>query len=192
MSSNSLKHWNTTRVRELDQIANAHLQVGGGAQGRRYATQQINHAYAMLLSSQFQGFCRDLHSEAIDHIVRSVTPLPLRAVLRVEFTFHRQLDHGNPHPGAIGADFNRFGLKFWKEILKRNCWNDGRKAYLEDLNLWRNAIAHQNFDPGKLGGTIYLRLETILRWRRACGQLATEFDAVIGDHVEQITGKYPW
>ena len=39
----------------------------------------------MLLSSQFQGFCRDLHSEGVDHIVRSVTPLQLRAVLRAEF-----------------------------------------------------------------------------------------------------------
>ena len=112
MPSNSLQRWNTTRVQELDQIANAHLQVGGGARGRRYATQQINHAYTMLLSSQFQGFCRDLHSEAVDHIARSVTPIPLRAVLRAEFTLHRKLDRGNPNPGNIGSDFNRLGLRF--------------------------------------------------------------------------------
>ena len=28
-----------------------------------------HHAYAMLISSQFQGFCRDFHSECVDYAV---------------------------------------------------------------------------------------------------------------------------
>jgi hypothetical protein len=192
MPSNSLQQWYTTRVPELDQIANAHLQVGGGAPGRRYATQQINHAYAMLLSSQFQGFCRDLHSEAVDRIARSVTPIPLRAVLRAEFTLHRKLDSGNPNPGNIGSDFNRLGLKVWDQIRAQNWRNHNRMGYLGDLNRWRNAIAHQDFDPAKLGGIINLRLATIRRWRQACEQLTVVFDAVLGHHVAQITGIQPW
>ena len=66
MPSYSLNHWTRERSEALDEIANAHSSVGGSARGRRYATQQINHAYATLLSSQFQGFCRDLHSECVD------------------------------------------------------------------------------------------------------------------------------
>ncbi len=192
MPSNSLQHWNTRRITELDEIANAHRQVGGGGRGRRYATQQINHAYTMLLSSQFQGFCRDLHSEGVDHIVRSVTPLQLRAVLRAEFTLHRKLDRGNPNPGNIGSDFNRLGLTFMDRIRAESRWNPGRIGLLEDLNSWRNAIAHQDFDPALLGGTINLRLAAVISWRRACEQLAIVFDSVIGDHIAQITGTRPW
>lgn len=181
-----------TALEKRHEIADAHLQVDGGARGRRYATQQINHAYTMLVSSQFQGFCRDLHSEAIDHIARSITPLSLRVVLRAEFTLHRKLDRGNPNPGNIGSDYNRLGLVFWDRIRAQSRWNNGRIGHLEDLNNWRNAIAHQDFDLAALGGTISLRLETVRRRRNACEQLALVFDSVIGDHIGQITGTPPW
>ncbi len=65
MPSLSLQKWETIRSSELDEIENAHSSVGGTTRGRRYGTQQINQAYAVLLSSQFQGFCRDLHSECV-------------------------------------------------------------------------------------------------------------------------------
>lgn len=63
MPSKSLDLWRTTRSDTLDEIVAAHRSVGGQDRGRRFATQQINCAYTKLLSSQFQGFCRDLHSE---------------------------------------------------------------------------------------------------------------------------------
>ena len=72
MPSNSLVKWNGERLEALREIENSHVMVGGTERGRRHATQQINFAYAALLSSQFQGFCRDLHSECIDHIVAIV------------------------------------------------------------------------------------------------------------------------
>src|ERR1700682_173538 len=65
---------------ELDEIVEAHRAVGGSGRGRRHATEQVNHAYAVLLSSQFQGFCRDLHSECARHIVQQV-PVALRNLL---------------------------------------------------------------------------------------------------------------
>lgn len=77
MPSASLENWKTTRRTALDEIVSAHRSVGGSGRGRRYATQQINHAFAVLLSAQFQGFCRDLHSECVTHLVQSVSPLSL-------------------------------------------------------------------------------------------------------------------
>jgi hypothetical protein len=56
MPSTSYRHWRTVRASALDEIAHAHAAVGGTARGRRYTTQQINRAYAMLLASQFQGY----------------------------------------------------------------------------------------------------------------------------------------
>ena len=44
------------RARALDEMAEAHAAVGGTARGRRYTTQQLNQAYAVLLAAHFQGF----------------------------------------------------------------------------------------------------------------------------------------
>src|SRR5580658_6235677 len=98
MPSNSWIHWKTERADALDQIENAHSSVGGTGRGRRFATEQINHAYATLLSSQFQGFSRDLHSECIDHII-ALSPVHLQTLHLSQFAWGRTLDRGHPTPG---------------------------------------------------------------------------------------------
>lgn len=192
MTSLSLKTWATARSSALDEIENAHASVGGNARGRRYATQQINHAYAVLLSSQFQGFCRDLHSESVAHLSRTANPALLQSILLVEFVQNRKLDTGNPNPGNIGSDFNRLGLNFWSRVIARDARNANQRVRLERLNAWRNAIAHQDFDPAKLGGTTTLRLETVRSWRQAGNRLAVSFDAVMESHLRLVTGIAPW
>lgn len=192
MSSVSLEQWNNVRVLELDEIENAHRQVGGGGRGRRYATQQINHAYAVLLSSQFQGFCRDLHSECIYHIVRGTQQTELQRILRSELSANRKLDRGNPNPGNIGSDFNRLGVTFWPNVKSLDARNEQRMRLLEELNEWRNAIAHQDFDPVRLGSNPVLNLAKVQSWRRACASLAISFDKVMSDHLESLFGTHPW
>jgi len=75
MPSQAYRLWKSTRARELDEVQTAHALLGGTARGRRYTTQQINRAYAVLLASQFQGFARDLHTESVDYLV-TVMPHP--------------------------------------------------------------------------------------------------------------------
>src|SRR5258708_37377975 len=116
MASFSYRHWRAVRIRALDEIATAHAAVGGSARGRRYATQQINRAYAVLLASQFQGFCRDLHSECVDHLVSAIAPPPaLRPLVRTDLTRGRKLDRGNAQPASLWSDFNRLGINRWPE-----------------------------------------------------------------------------
>lgn len=193
MPSRSFDLWNTQRRTALDQIATAHAAVGGLGRGRRYATQQINQAYAMLLSSQFQGFCRDLHSEAVDHICGPETSGDLRMLLlRMRCTTGRKLDSANPNPGNLGADFGFFNLKLWPALKTHNRANERRNTVLETLNDWRNAIAHQDFDPQKLGERTTVRLNDVLLWRRTCEHLAADMDFVVGAHVATIIGVDPW
>jgi hypothetical protein len=193
MPSIAYHQWRTTRAAALDEVARAHAAVGGTKRGRRYATQQINRAYAVLLASQFQGFCRDLHSECVEDLIAKLTTVPaLRAMLRSEFTWNRQLDRGNAHPGSLGADFGRLGIEFWDEVQNLDPRNAARKKALEGLNDWRNAIAHQNFDPAKLGGRTTLRLEQVRQWRRICRHLARAFDEVMRRHLSILTGTSPW
>jgi hypothetical protein len=189
MPSNSLTKWRGARTDALNEIENAHAIVGGTARGRRYATRQINYSYAALLSSHFQGFCRDLHSECIDHIV-AATPAQLQAFLRVEFVWNRSLDKGNPHPGGIGSDFNRLGIQFWPSVSRRDARNVRRNQLLQELIDWRNAIAHQDFDP--VGGDPTLRLTDVRAWRRAVGALADDFDQTMYNYLAALLGGAPW
>src|SRR5579884_1815509 len=183
MPSASLQAWRTVRRIALDELEAAHRSVGGMRRGRRYARQQINHAYAVLLSSQFQGYCRDLHSECADYFVDSV-PATLRTALRNVLVQHRRLNMGNPNAGNIGEDYNRFGLPFWDEVKNLDMRNQARQTRLDELNLWRNAIAHQDFDPAKLGGSVALRLQRVRDWPNACNQLAYAFDEVMRVHLQ--------
>jgi len=144
---------------------------------RRHGAQQINHAYAVLLASQFQGFCRDLHTESANLIASAVQPAVLRTVMLDRLIQGRKLDSENPNPGNIGEDFLRFGVRFWPEVSRDDRRNPARQALLAELNQWRNAIARQDFTRI---GSPSLRLQQVSRWRAACQGLAQSFDAVLG------------
>jgi hypothetical protein len=192
MPSAALQVWNTTRLVRLDEIESAHRAIGGAGRGRRYATRQLNHAYTVLLSSEFQGFCRDLHSESVDALISVITPTILQPVLRSEYLFARKLDFGNPTPRNIAADFNRLGIRFQTEVDNHNRRNIRRRQVMEDMNRWRNAIAHQDFNPTLLGGHTSLRLSQVRGWRRACNALVLSYDTVMYNYLTVVMGTTPW
>jgi HEPN superfamily RiboL-PSP-like protein len=191
MSSSSLALWKNERSDALNEIEAAHKSVGGTGRGRRYATEQLNHAYAMLLSSQFQGFCRDLHSECSSQFAVGLSQVELRQMLNSSLLNNRRLDRGNPNPDNIGSDFDRFALPFWDEIYSHESRCRDFRKRLEELNKWRNAIAHQDFDPSRLGTSV-LRLQQVRKWRIACNQLATAFDEVMRLQIMSVNGVSPW
>lgn len=191
MSSASLAWWRGPGSVALDQMELAHRAVGGPARGRRYATQQLNHGYLLLLSSHFQRFCRDLHSEAVDHLLQALQPSPMIAIIQRDLTRGRKLDSGNPNPGNLGSDFGRLGLtSFWADVLADHRHNQSRKGRLEQMNAWRNAIAHQDFTSN--AATLSHRTELGLAWvrwfRGACDGLAGSLDAVVLRHIKAVVG----
>lgn len=190
MSSNALNHWESTRLVELQEIQDAHIQVEGSNRGRRFATQQINYAVAVLLSSQFQGFCRDLHTEAVDLFVERVQPASLRGIVRTRMTEGRKLDRGNPNPGNVGADFQRFGFDFWSAVYEQDARNRRRREYLQELADWRNAISHQDFS--RLGDRSLQLTKVRDQWLPACRQLARQFDVALGAHFESLFDETAW
>lgn len=191
MPSHSLIRWNSERAEALDEIENAHALVGGTERGRRFATQQINYSYAALLSSHFQGFCRDLHSECVERLI-SIVPVQLQDSLRQEFIWNRSLGRGNPHPGAIGSDFNRLGINFWVEVYIVDTRNERRRELLQQLIDWRNAIAHQDFDPVAPAGIPTLHLVRVRAWRSAVNALARCFDQAMYNYLQVVVGTVPW
>jgi hypothetical protein len=193
MPSLALLEWSAGRAAALDEMEHAHRSVGGSGPGRRYLTQHLNQAYAVLLSSQFQGFCRDLHDESVRHLVKPVASAVLRATYEGSLLLGRKLDAGNPHPGNIGADFGRFGFAFWPAVAADSPRNPNRQVALEALNRWRNAIAHNAFAPDMYKGSRpSLPLAQVQDWRRACDGLAHSFDNVLGAYLRSVTGVAPW
>lgn len=193
MPSASLQRWFAVRAATLADIENAHRSVQGSGLGARAAAQQVNQAYAVLLSAQFQGFCRDLHSECADYLVVPVADPDLREMLRDNLLFGRRIDRGNPNPGNLGSDFNRLGLAFWALVEARRPENAARRVALEELSDWRNAIAHQDFSASMVrAGRPHLALAQVRGWRKACDGLARAFDEVLRDHVGTLTGSAPW
>jgi hypothetical protein len=191
MPSNAYTAWTKSRAEKLDQIEKAHASVGGLKRGRRYATDQINQAYVVLLASQFQAFCRDLHSECVVCLVDCIEPASMKPLVKAELTRDRKLDKGNANSGTLGSDFGRLGVDFIEEVKRFHAQNSARKERLDVLNQWRNAIAHQDFDPEKLGD-MRLHLKDVRRWRKTCNKLARAFDAEMRSHIEAVTGCAPW
>ncbi|HLM68392.1 MAG TPA: hypothetical protein VK358_12725 [Longimicrobium sp.] len=191
MPSRSLTTWHADARRALDEIEAAHRAVGRTGRGSRYAAQQINQAYVLLLSSWFQRFCRDLHTQCVDHLVGG-TPVAIQMIVRSQFITGRKLDSGNPNPGNIGSDFDRLGIPFWPTVRSLRGNVGGHQQALISMNRWRNAVAHQDFSHPDLKGAHRLRLADVRGWRSACDRLAMDFEAVMYDYLSYITGSVPW
>jgi hypothetical protein len=192
MPSDALLAWQNDRLPRLVNVEAdcLHLQALHVAAPDR--VQEFIRSYAVLLSSEFQGFCRDLHDECADKLVASVAPVPLQDVLRWQCGYGRKLETGNPNPGNLGADFNRYNLDFWTKVLVMDPSHSARRHRLAMLNVWRNAIAHHNYNPAELGGTTTLLLAQVRDWRMDCDAFTAAFDVVLRIHLQAITGVLPW
>lgn len=192
MPSRSLRTWQVDGRRALDEIESAQRAVGGVGRGRRFALQQINQGYVVLLSSQFQRFCLDLHTECIEYLTDDPALGARGLILRSRLTAGRKLDSGNPNPGNIGSEFGRFGVQFWDHVRSRSPRNAIRQHALDQLGRWRNAVSHHDFSDPLLQGRTVGRLTDVRRWRRACDGLTVDFDAVMRAYLKGIIGAAPW
>lgn len=188
MRSLAWRHWCRERVSGLDELEAAHAHVRHAGSRR---TLQLVHGYAVLLASHFQGFCRSLHDEAVDHVVGPLAPR-LRSLVREQFFVSRKLDTGNANPGNIGADFGRLGLELWPAAAAIDRRTAARRGRLEELNAWRNAVAHQQFKGPMVARARPLRLSDVRRWRSACVALAWTFDEAVRRWLTTLVGVAPW
>jgi hypothetical protein len=197
MSSLAYARWTGYRAEMLDQLMSAHAAVEGSGRGRRWRTEQLNWALTMRLAGEFQGFCRDLHDDAVDFFEVTVSPSPtVASVIHALLTANRKLDKGNAHPGALQQDFELLGLDLKSGIFAASPARGlTRWVALGKLNEARNAIAHANH--AKL---ITLRQEgypivkrTILTWRSQLDALAETMDDVVARSLGTLLGVgRPW
>lgn len=164
--------------------------MSGAGRGRRRRTEQVNWSLVLRLAGEFQGFARDLHSEAaavVQHETATTNP-KLAAVLARLLTQNRQLDRTNAQPGSLGADFARFGMDLWPNLQAASLRAERWQSELASLNETRNGIAHANLEG--MAGTGYAvrladnqSLEEVDEWtsKRHGPGFSTVFSSTIVD-----------
>lgn len=192
MPSSARRYWRDERLVTLDHFERAVAGTRSSGPGSRAAAQQLVHSYVLALSAQFQGFCRDLHDEAVRHIASLIPVAPLADLVGYELVVGRRLSTGNPNPGNLGADFRRLGLDLWDALVSHAPRIETDRHALESLNVWRNAIAHQDLDPVRLGGRASLTILTVRRWRATCDRISRSLDAVVRAQLVSLGVRAPW
>ena len=191
MSSIAHQIWFSARAARLDEVELAHTAVRGTGSSRRYATQQLNHAYTVLLAAEFQGVCRELHSEAVVALLAAM-PKAVQKIVAEEFTWNRQLDRANATSSALGSDFGRLGIELWSRVDVIDANGPALRRALDELITWRNAIAHHDFQTARLGGKMALPIRRVRRWRKTCSRIVRVLDRLLREHILQLTGHVPW
>lgn len=168
MPSRALQRWRRERSATLDDLVAVHRGVSEGPRASEFKMGVIVDALTLRLATEFQGFARDLHDEAVDGVVASVdAPEGVDGLLIGGLTVFRRLNRANASKGSLVEDFGQLGVSLWGH--GSSCtpwWKD-----LEALNGVRNALAHDNV--AALGAQGYSQdLETWNRRRSAIDELA--------------------
>lgn len=197
MTSTSLFKWRHERSARLDKLMQAHVVVGGSGVGRRWATEELNHAIVLRLASEFQGFCRDLHNEAVNAIALAIAngDTRIEEVASLAYRTGRRLDRANADPVTLRRDFDLLGMSFWPDLYSQ-CPVKGKlwRQNLELLNSARNGLAHDDYDKvakiAVLGWP--LTLASVRRWRSSLDGLAVAMDRLVKQKVQDVWRTTPW
>jgi RiboL-PSP-HEPN len=187
MPSASLQHWRNDRMPRLAQIDAQCAASLAIAPPNAHLTDENLRGYVVLLSAHFQGFCRDLYTEAAQLITRTLRPR-LWPLIQRQFSAHLILNHGNPTIDNIAKDFDRFGFNLRAEINVDPA-NAPHRRSLAALNEWRNVAAHQGTTLPASGS---LTLPMLQVWCNSCDGLATSLDAIMYNEVRKILRRRPW
>jgi hypothetical protein len=143
-------------------------------------------AYVTLLSAHFQGFCRDLYTEASLKVVARIKQVGLRPIVQAQFAAGLKLDKANPTLDALSEDYRRFGIADLRAAVGTDPLANTHKGRLKAMNGCRNKCAHG--EP-----TIpELLLANIRDWRNSCDWLASRLNAVVYDKLWSAFRAAPW
>ena len=191
MTSPALEAWRSSRLPRLDRLLAAHPNSAGSSTDPA-VSDEWSQALVLRLASEFQGFCRDLHDDAVQAIVTAVTPpvSPLRVMLLEGLTVGRGLDRFSADPRTIKDDFRRLGLDLWVLVgtgraESTSVWREGLRL----LHRARSGVVHDDAEAIEAvrGEGWPIQLDTVWRWRNLLDEMATAMDHGLGEDIaEQI------
>lgn len=187
MPSPAFTTWSTESAAALSQLE----EIAAAGVGER---QELNYAYVLRLCAHFQAYARSLHADAAQAVLDALGPPPsIAAMLDANLSFARQLDRRNAQPATLSADFRRLDIELWPAVEFADPANAARRRRLDELNAWRNAIAHNDID-GRRAELVPQELTAVAcrEWRIALAGLAKAFDRALTEHLQTLIGACPW
>jgi hypothetical protein len=149
------------------------------------------------MASEFQGFARDLHDQAVEFLAASITSnQTLENTLRVAMTADRALNRNNAGSDTLTKDFARIGLLLWSTINSQNPQQGSTlQEQLKKLIEMRNAIAHDN--EAQIirleAGGFPLQRATTQQWQASLDTLTAIMDDVVASYLGALLGvSRPW
>jgi hypothetical protein len=185
MPSASLLNWQNDRLPRLTHIDTQCAASLALMPPNPQLLDENLRGFVVLLSAHFQGFCRELYTEA-SQIVVSRARGTLQPIFQRQFMAQLKLDHGNPNLNNIREDFERFGFPL--DLMAVDPANAARLRDLAALNHWRNIAAHHKTVPA---GAL-LTLHSLQTWRISCDGLATSLDDVVYSKLRRLLRRSPW
>lgn len=198
MRSSALTRWHVDRLAALGRLERVHGTMTGGLSGRPRDVTELNHALFLRLAAEVQGYCRDLHDEAIDAICtpEQVPGEGLREAFRTRLATGRKLDAGNAGPGNVGGDWAHLGMTLWPALRAAHPGALGASDWssrLEWLNSARNGIAHNDMAKVSAAHASHpLTLNTFRVMRGRFSRLAAAMDRTTEAYLRSVTGASPW
>ncbi|WP_371593064.1 hypothetical protein [Streptomyces virginiae] len=196
VTSVALNDWNTKRAQRIALSWGVHATLAAPPRAIWHADQALAMV-AQRISTEFQGFARALHDEAIDVFVSHVggANMPLESVLRERMTTERALSKGNPTKKALGGDFGRLGFTFWAAMQKADGRANAWGQELDKLIEMRNGVAHD--DEAKLNRLhsegYPLASGTLQKWEKDLGDIAATMDDVVASSLSALLKiQRPW
>lgn len=183
MPSASLTHWRADRLPRL-RAADAHAAAVAASPPDQFLADDLLRGLVVNLSAQFQGFCRDLYTEAAA-VIASKTRPSLRAVVQRQFVSSIALGHGNPTLANLRSDFHRYGFTL---DLTADPSSAVRLQHLAELNRWRNLIAHS----GQLPPAGQPAPAAVRDWIDSCDGLAVVLDRFAYTELRRLLRRQPW
>ena len=184
--SQALQEWNTTRRSKLAKVEGQCVSATGLVPADPEMVGELLRAYVTLLSAHFQGFCRDLYTEASFKVVARIKQTGLRLIAQAQFAAGVKLDKVNPTLDALSEDFGRFGIADLRAAIGTAPPADTHKGRLKAMNGCRNKCAHG--EPA----IPELLLANIQDWRDSCNWFASRLDSVVYDKLRAAFRGAAW
>lgn len=184
--SQALHEWNTTRKGRLTKLDAQCVWATGLIPPDPELVDEHLRAYVTLLSAHFQGFCRDLYTEASQKVVSRIKQAGLRPIIQAQFATELRMEKGNPTLDALAVDFSRFGIADLRTAIGTAPSADTHKGKLKAMNGCRNKCAH--------GEPVIpeLLLANIQDWRTTCDWFATQLNMFVYDMLRKAFRGSPW
>jgi hypothetical protein len=98
---------------------------------------------------------------------------------KLDFFGRDNLTAGTRNLRASDRTLGFLASSFGRRLYVTVPGNEARRKELDEINRWRNAIAHQNFLEVSPGAKPRLTNAHVRRWRSVCKGLARSFDEVM-------------